>query len=338
MMDALQESYTFATDSLGEFRRYRTPQIEILLHPNPANRILHTTMIGEMNGYMHALLVRRANSAPHDGVLRPSRAYASRIETDVTLPPATPMDIPRRNTDALSGSDFIASIADLPREAREAAVRRELLAGNIPSFLRTLHTIEVMSPATDGERHTIAYDVMPDYLAIGSDDDFVRMPMTPYTAQAFGDAFGFVLPTRKMVNDIWAAAVTRVDPKPLTVERESPRTFLQHHRAIETQLDAGARGTLVAGIKKDVVVTNRLSERPQRVAIYGWHYTNGDPIQPLYVGHVDWYVDYSHGIRPVRRTMRVDGRWRTFEEILADGLLHALLSDEGVISTPRYER
>src|SRR5205085_10115056 len=74
------------------------------------------------------------------------------------------------------------------------------------------------------------YDVMPDYLSIGSDADFVRIPMTPYTAQAFCDAFGFVLPTRKMVNDIWAAATTHLDPRPLTQEREAPQTFLQHHR------------------------------------------------------------------------------------------------------------
>ena len=46
-------------DTLGEFIRYRSPQVELLRHPNPKNRILHTEMIGEMNGYMHALLARR---------------------------------------------------------------------------------------------------------------------------------------------------------------------------------------------------------------------------------------------------------------------------------------
>jgi hypothetical protein len=179
---------------------------------------------------------------------------------------------------------------------------------------------------------------MPDYLAIGSDRDFVRMPMTPYTAQAFCDAFGFVLPTRKMVNDIWAAATTHLDPRPLTVERESPATFLQHHRIIEEQLKGIERGTFVAGIKKDVVVTSRLSEKPQRVAIYGWHYPNGQPIQPLYTGHVDWYVDYSHGIRPVRRSMRVDGHVASFEAILSDPALRDLISDEPEITVSRYDR
>jgi hypothetical protein len=87
-----------------------------------------------------------------------------------------------------------------------------------------------------------------------------------------------------------------------------------------------------------VVVSNRLLERADRVAIYGWHYTTGSPIQPLYVGHVDWYVDYSHGIRPVRRSLRVDGVVQPFEKILNDPQLLPLLSDEGAIATPRYER
>ena len=187
-------------------------------------------------------------------------------------------------------------------------------------------------------KHAIRYEVMPDYLAIGSDDDFVRMPMTPYTAQAFCDAFGFVLPTRKMVNDIWAAATVHLEPRPLTVEREAPLTFLEHHRIIEQQLAGNPRGSFVAGIKKDVVVTNRLSEQAGRVAIFGWHYTTGAPIQPLYVGHVDWYVDYSHGIRPVRRAMLVDGASRPFETILSDPDVRGLLSDEGAVVVTRYDR
>ncbi|MEK7240382.1 MAG: hypothetical protein AAB224_07325 [Gemmatimonadota bacterium] len=338
MMNYLREPFTFAADTLGEFLRYRAPQVEILLHPNPDNRILHTALIGEMNGYLHALLVRRPEYERGDPVLKMPRAYGQFIEADVSLPSAAPPDIPVRAADALSGSAFIASLAGLSRDEREAAIRRELFAGNVPSFLRVLRSVEVTAAGTDGVKHTITYEVMPDYLAIGSDADFVRMPMNPYTAQDFCDAFGFVLPTRKMANDIWAAATVHVDPRPLTKEREAPLTFLQHHRIIEEQLAGTGRGAFVAGIKKDVVVTNKLLERPQRVAIFGWHFPNGQPIQPLYTGHVDWYVDYSHGIRPVRRWMRVNGIRRPFEAILNDSLLVHLLSDEGTIAVPRYAK
>ena len=164
------------------------------------------------------------------------------------------------------------------------------------------------------------------------------MPMIPYTGQDFCDAFGFVLPTRKMVNDIWAASKTHLDPRPLTVKRESPLTFFQHHKIIEEQLKGIERGTFVAGIKKDIVVTNKLAEAPKRVAIYGWHYPTGVPIQQVYTGHVDWYVDYSHGVRPVRRLMRVDGVVQPFEEIVKDSVLRSLLSDEGEVSVTRYDR
>lgn len=338
MMNYLREPFEFTSDTLGQFRRFHSSQIEVLLHPNPENKILHTVMIGEMNGYMHAMLVRRPSYDRGEMLLKPARAYTQWVEDTAALPAATPPDIPPRAPHALTGSAFIKSVTRLSREEREAAIRRELFAGNIPSFLRKLRTVEVTDTTADGVHHSVSYEVMPDYLAIGSDRDFVRMPMTPNTAQAFCDAFGFVLPTRKMVNDIWVAAKTHLDPRPLTVERESPLTFLQHHRIIEDQLKGVERGTFVAGIKKDVVVTNRLGEKPQRVAIYGWHYVNGQPIQPLYVGHVDWYVDYSHGIRPVRRAMRVDGVERSFDKIITDPQLSGLISDEGVITVSRYDK
>jgi hypothetical protein len=338
MMDYLRGSYTLAEEKFGEFHRFRGPQIEVLLHPNPDNRILHTALIGEMNGYLHAVLVRRPEYERGDAVLKSERVYEQWIDGAVTLPPGAPPRIPARAAHALTGSAFIASVAGLSRSEREAAIRRELFAGNVPSFLRVLRSVAVTATGADGVKRTIVYEVMPDYLAIGSDDDFVRMPMNPYTAQAFCDAFGFVLPTRKMVNDIWAAATVHLDPRPLTAERESALTFLEHHGIIEQQLKGIERGAFVAGIKKDVVVTNMLLEQPARVAIFGWHYTNGEPIQPLYAGHVDWYVDYSHGIRPVRRWMRVDGSLRPFERILTDQQQLALLSDEGDIAVPRYDQ
>ena len=336
MVNYLREPFSFARDTVDPFIRFHAPQVEILMHPNPANRILHTEMIGEMNGYMHAMLVGRPDY--RETVLRPARLYTEFVEDDVRLPPASPPDIPQRRAMAITGSEFIRSIAQLSREEREDAIRRELLAGNIPSFLRRLRTVEASAMDSGGVRHTISYEAMPDYLAIGSEKDFVRIPMTPYTAQAFCDAFGFVLPTSKMVDDIWAAAPTHLDPRPLTVERESPLTFLQHHRIIEDQLKGMERGTFVAGIKKDIVLTNKLLEKPQRVAIYGWHYPTGKPIQPVYSGHVDWYVDYSHGIRPVRRSMRADGVTRPFEAIMKDSQLRNLVSDEGEITALRYDR
>ena len=57
-----------------------------------------------------------------------------------------------------------------------------------------------------GKEHTAAIDVMPDYLTVGSDTDFVRVPTTPMTAARIADAFGCARPTRKVVDAVYAAA------------------------------------------------------------------------------------------------------------------------------------
>ena len=67
-------------------------------------------------------------------------------------------------------------------------------------------------------------------------------------------------------------------------------------------------GLLITGIKKDIVLTPRIFEKPQRLAIYGWRQLNGQPIQPLTIVHWNQYVDYSHGARLVRDTIDADGK------------------------------
>ena len=68
-------------DSLAGFVRWHDSQVEILRHPNPQNRILHTEMIGEMNAYLHALLVGRAGYGDRTSVLGPPRAYTRWVDS-----------------------------------------------------------------------------------------------------------------------------------------------------------------------------------------------------------------------------------------------------------------
>jgi hypothetical protein len=72
------------------------------------------------------------------------------------------------------------------------------------------------------------------------------------------------------------------------------------------------------------------------VAIYGWHKPDGNPIQPLYTGHVNWYVDYSHGIRLVYRTIYVDKKPMDYIDVLKDKTLRKLLCDEEYCDCYRY--
>jgi hypothetical protein len=87
MLTYFKPKIALRSDTLGEFLRYHNSQVEILLHPNPANRILHTEMVGEMNGYMHALLVRRADYDSGASVLVTRRAYMEFTDGPVTLTP-----------------------------------------------------------------------------------------------------------------------------------------------------------------------------------------------------------------------------------------------------------
>ncbi|HWT83030.1 MAG TPA: hypothetical protein VN648_29970 [Candidatus Methylomirabilis sp.] len=244
-----------------------------------------------------------------------------------------------RTPSALSGSAFAESLAGMDDATREAAVLTQLMEGNLPDFLRTLKPVRLIGRSASGKTTTATIFVMPDYLAIGSDDDFLRMPMRLSTATEIATQFHFLLPTRKMVDAIFAQADFRLAPEPLPPgpEMRSTEYYLQHNRIIEEQRQAmGAPlGDLMAGLKKDLVLTNRLTRAIGKVAIYGWHRPTGIPIQPLSTVHGARYADYSHGIRLVSDTMLIDGEPRSVYAVLEDPRLAPLVSDEGPIRDTR---
>jgi hypothetical protein len=142
-----------------------------------------------------------------------------------------------------------------------------------------------------------------------------------------------------MVNSIYTQAAIKLAPQPISpndVDITLVTTFWQHQQMVESQRAGQPLGPLIGGIKKDVVITPQLVTLPGRVAIYGWHQLNGQPIQPLYLGHNYLHVDYSHGIRMVKEWMVLDGVPVRVAEVLADPALNVLLSDEGVVTQPRY--
>lgn len=250
--------------------------------------------------------------------------------------------LPPRPVDALKGSEIVQRISALDLPAREQVIKEQVLRGNVPDFWRKFVTVEVVRQV-GGNEFKVAYQVAPDYLAVGSDADHFVAPISPMLAQSLADAFGWMLPTRQMVNDIYLAATVRLVPTPIapSAAMTTVPVFQRHNELVKEQrrqvMNEHPLGRLVAGHKKDVVITARLQAAPGKVAIYGWHQGVGKPIQPLYLGHTNTWVDYSHGVRFVQRDMLVDGRKTTAEEVLADPVLAALLNDEGVFKTTRYE-
>lgn len=341
MIDHWKPEITFTESEADHVRRLTAldGQLRFLIHLNPDNKILHTTMVGEMNGFIYALTcgTPQEDVAAHFATPRVYEAYIQGGAPDAPAPtPAAVKEIPPRPAEAITGSAFIAAVKDLPLAERERRAVEEISKGNIPGHLRTLAVVNTVAVCLDGVKRTATINVLPDYLAIGSDTDFVRMPLTPYTAQALGEQFGFTLPTCKVVDLINAQAKTRLEPIPLTEDRESVDAYLRHNQLIEEKR-AGQPAGLIDGIKKDVVLTTRLKANPGRVAIYGWYRLSGKPIQPLFAKHAGLYVDYSHGVRFVRNAMQVDGKPMLVLDVLKDPNFCDLLSGEGPIDPPRYE-
>lgn len=252
-------------------------------------------------------------------------------------PIAKATGIPSRSSHALTGSAFIKKISYLSLKDRETAIEREILSGNIPDFLRKLKPVYFSYTDRAGKLHKGTIFVMPDYLAIGSNDDYVRIPMTPITAQRIADRFGFIFPTVKMVDTIYDQADVRLTPQPLPAGSKmiSSEYYQKHNQMIEKQ--GAPKGKLVSGHKKDIVITNILLRRPSRVAIYGWHRSPGRPIQPLSSVHPNTYADYSHGVRLVSSTMTFDGKSVSLAKILHDSNTAQLVSREGVIHNVRVK-
>jgi hypothetical protein len=249
--------------------------------------------------------------------------------------------LPPRAREALSGSQFAKYVSQMDPRRREQAILHEIVEGDIPDFLRKLVPVE-MSYAPPGAKpvHAIIF-VSPDYLAIGSSKDFLRIPMNFETATAIADRFGFVLPTKKMVDAIYNQSAFHFVPEPLPAgpQMRSTAYYQTHNNLIETQARSrGFRpGMLAAGDKKDVVVTNLLARKPGRIAIYGWQRASGTPIQPLSTVHGVCYADYSHGIRLVAGTAIVNGQARPISQVLEDPALAGVLSDEGPLrNVPDY--
>jgi hypothetical protein len=238
--------------------------------------------------------------------------------------------IPRRAVDAPTGSAFAKHVGNLSGPERDAAVLKELLDGNIPEFLRHLDPIQMKGA---GSVRSATVCVLPNYLAIGSDRDFVFVPMGLETALRVAGSFGFELPTPKIVDAVYDAATVKLQPQPLPAgaQMRSTAYFVHHNAMIAQQRStfAPSLDALTAGHKKDLVLSLRLWQPVGRVAIYGWHRAARAPIQPLSTVHGSRYADYSHGVRLVDRTVYVDGEPHDISAVLGEQMLSGLLTNDG---------
>ena len=250
----------------------------------------------------------------------------------------------------MKASEFVAAYAGKGLATCEREALNQIAEGGLaqPPSLE----VPVQIPPSAGQAgHTGSFFAVGDYLAIGEPGDYLRIPLTPRNAQRVADLFSVQLPTRKMVDAIYAAAPVKVELGGEVPNKGADlNQYLAHSRKMDdaivreggmlpgsllaggAPLGAGVRP--VAGGMKDVVVAPNMPAG--KVLIYGWHHKDGSHTQPFSYVHSAEYVDYSHGVRLISPNMIVDGRETTVAEVLADPVLSKLLSDQGPVVRPRY--
>jgi hypothetical protein len=262
------------------------------------------------------------------------------------------LDLPPAPAAAPGGREIVRAIETLDVAAREERIHDEVARGNVPAWLRDLQPVDVTGEVDGRERH-VTFWAAPDYLAVGSDDDFFFIPLSPAMAVRIADRLGASLPTAGMVDAVWAAARRRLVPIRIQPDEDigSVRYFERHNNLVLAQRRRIRPGTFVAGHKLDVVRVVESGAGPgaasgagpgaasgaepgaasgaepgdQAVALYGWHQSNGTPIQPFFPVPLDTRPHFSMGVRLVHRRVLVDGVERDLEDVLADPGLARLL-------------
>lgn len=237
----------------------------------------------------------------------------------------------------MKGSEFVATLDAKATPAREAAILQAVR----DQLYRPIQWFGIQSKI--GSHSCILY-VASDALAIGEEDDYVRVNVTHRTAQQIADVLGYALPTTKISDLAFMQASVVILPctqKPDMWMAHTAR-MVQHSNAVTSNIYG--RVGLVAPVGKDWVLTNKLVGKPHLAANYGWHVNTAPFVgpggahvyQPLGLAHNLDHVDYSQVLRLVNRCVVVDGQDMLLEDVLTSDELSLLLSDEGTLKITRH--
>jgi len=277
------------------------------------------------------------------------------------------------NAWAYMGDTHRLSVQELDTRCRyiEERAEAEFMRGNVPDFMRPENWREITVERIIGVRTVRAtVRVCPDYLAIGSNDDYVRIPMNPITAQRIADHFGFALPTMRLVDIVDAESKRQGGRIPfhqapdiakfmgIPWDRSTVDGFWTRSpdfaRAQNSMIDEDVHGlrdpnVIRSGQKKDVIydpatnlgafATDSKTGERRKVADRGvaiYHPRR----QPAAIPHEETFHDYSHGIRFVHGQVRLqitesDGRTHEEPMSMRDLLNHREYHD--VLSPARMD-
>lgn len=231
---------------------------------------------------------------------------------------------PPQPTNTITAKKFIRATSDKSVAERDELAAQMILRGNFPNFLRKMVPVEI-----EKNGNALVYRVTPQEISIGTDNDWVTWPLTGPSAQMVADHFGCVLPTPEISKQVWEHAKIKLTPKPLSGmttkingQTYSPKSFVAskhmisnegialHNKVIRQQLESEdyTPGDLVAGGKKDVVISNELAGT-HRLGLHGLYTSSGQPIQGgALSAHPDNHVEYGMAVRLVDRRAILNGK------------------------------
>ncbi len=266
--------------------------------------------------------------------------------------------MPALPTENLGGRALVSLLPAEPTQARDDLLF-ELLA--VRRFLRPIQwkPVRLERAASDGRTRLCTVFVSHDALSLGTEADFIRVNLRHPTAQRIADELMAMLPTSRICDHAWLQADVRLTPHSLPSDSRMAFTerMVAHHDAIEAQLgalelgepagqhDALDRNGLIRTVGKSYVNTNLLLGKPERCAIFGWHWHRGEKRSPgglsvvqhlTVTAHWAAFVDYSQTVCLVARRCIVDGAQRDLEEVLRHPEDAWLVSDEGPLKLTRH--
>ena len=285
-----------------------------------------------------------------------------------------PGGIPPRVGAEVTGRQFIDDLKGMGPSERQAHVLKMLDNGQVPDFLRDLCKVEVEVADADGNMHKVEYNVMPDFIAIGTDQDYVFVPMNSEMAQHVLLSWDMAPPTAQMVDQI-AAKGPEVQFHPDTGTKAfrpyDSAEGLEKYYARNEQVagrhyyDAWLEWT-GTGPDSSVVKHSELGSHPatghmkefvmmpastlkgasdldpakgdtnpDTIGMYHRTVQNDrGPGKGVPLDHNEQYFDYSQGLRTVSSMVTVDGKQMHISDVLKDPKLHTLLSGEGQMDSP----
>ncbi len=257
---------------------------------------------------------------------------------------------PKRKSDAPTGSQFMLSVAKIHGKTYEDKVIAEILAGNVPDFMRpeNWQSITVREKIGDMEVE-MTLRVCPDYIALGSNSDYVRVPLSPNGLRRLTAAMGAELPTKKVVDIIDreakshnglfdlvdAAMISRKTGMPLdkgTTYMLRPEFAWSSSQISDNEIRARklAGFSLVSGQKKDVILHPVPLDAKNNLIQYRPNHPQGLDFR----SHPKDHTDYSLGARLVDPIVdvKITGppsreRRMNYRDIIMDKDLFRLLSD-----------